>query len=242
MNVNSQNIHKWKIPFRSLVLGPSGSGKGVLLQNLILDVYKDVFARIYLMSPSIHVDHTWAPVKKYIKEHIKPSDKEQYLFDTYEPQELIKIIERQHKVTKYLKDNGKTKLYSILILIDDFADTPEFTRQSKLLHQLYIRGRHDNISVITATQSFKAVASVIRKNITALYCFRLRNQMELDAVIEEVSALASKKVLLEMYDLATKEPYSFLFINFMTKDINKTFMVKFNCYLTLKLKNTIFIF
>mgnify|MGYP006203786527 FL=1 len=56
-----------KLPFRSLVLGPSGSGKGVLLQNLILDVYKDVFARIYLMSPSIHVDRTWGPVKKYIK-------------------------------------------------------------------------------------------------------------------------------------------------------------------------------
>ena len=57
---------------------------------------------------------------------------------------------------------------------------------------------------------------------------------ELEAVIEEVSALANKKVVLQMYDMATEQPYSFLFINFMTKDINKTFMVKFNCYLTLK--------
>ena len=111
---------------------------------------------------------------------------------------------------------------------------PEFTRQSKLLHHLYIRGRHDNISVITATQSFKAVATVIRKNITGLYCFRLRNQMELEAVIEEVSALSNKKTLLDMYDLATKEPYSFLFINFMEKDKNKVFMIKFNYYLTIK--------
>ena len=121
-----------------------------------------------------------------------------------------------------------------MILIDDFADTPEFTRLSKLLHQLYIRGRHDNISVITATQSFKAVASVIRENIIVLYCFRLRNQMELDAVIEEVSALAFKKILLSMYDMATKKPYSFLFTNFMTRDLNKNFMIKFNCYSTLK--------
>ena len=58
--------------------------------------------------------------------------------------------------------------------------------------------------------------------------------MELEAVIEEVSALASKKVLFEMYDLATKEPYSFLFINFMEKDKNKVFMIKFNCYLQIK--------
>ena len=56
-----------QLPFRSLVLGPSGAGEGVLLQRLILDIYKDVFARIYLMSPSIHVDHTWEPVKKIYK-------------------------------------------------------------------------------------------------------------------------------------------------------------------------------
>ena len=90
------------------------------------------------------------------------------------------------------------------------SQTPDSTRQSKLLHQLYIRGRHDNISVITSTQSFKAVTTVIRKHITGLYCFRLRNQMELAAVIDEVSALSDKKTLLSMYELATKEPYSFL--------------------------------
>ena len=58
--------------------------------------------------------------------------------------------------------------------------------------------------------------------------------MELEAVVEEVSALAYKKTLWEMYDLATREPYLFLFINFMEKDRNKVFMVKFNCYLQIK--------
>ena len=31
-----------KLSFPSLVLGPSGAGKGVLLQRLILNIYKDV--------------------------------------------------------------------------------------------------------------------------------------------------------------------------------------------------------
>ena len=31
-----------KIPLRSVILGPSGSGKTILLQNLILNVYKNV--------------------------------------------------------------------------------------------------------------------------------------------------------------------------------------------------------
>ncbi len=30
-----------KLPIRTVILGPSGSGKGILIQNLILDIYKD---------------------------------------------------------------------------------------------------------------------------------------------------------------------------------------------------------
>ena len=52
------------LPVRSIILGPSQSGKGVLLQNMILDIYRDCFERIYIFSPSINVDHTWSPVKK----------------------------------------------------------------------------------------------------------------------------------------------------------------------------------
>ena len=51
------------LPIRSIILGPSGSGKTVLLQNMILDIYKDCFSRIYIFSPSIEVDSSWIPVK-----------------------------------------------------------------------------------------------------------------------------------------------------------------------------------
>ena len=32
-----------KLPIRSIILGPSGSGKGILLQNMILDIYSVYF-------------------------------------------------------------------------------------------------------------------------------------------------------------------------------------------------------
>ena len=60
-----------KIPFRSVILGPSGSGKTILVQNLILNIYKNCFSRIYIFSPSIDVDMTWAPVKHYIEHEMK---------------------------------------------------------------------------------------------------------------------------------------------------------------------------
>ena len=60
-----------RVPFRSCIDGPSGSGKTVLLVSMILDIYRDCFARIYIFSPSINVDHSWEPVKNYIEKDLK---------------------------------------------------------------------------------------------------------------------------------------------------------------------------
>ena len=80
------------LPVRSIILGPSGSGKGILLQNMILDIYKDCFERIYIFSPSINVDHTWQPVKKYISDKImKKDDEPEFYYDTYDPESLEKL-------------------------------------------------------------------------------------------------------------------------------------------------------
>ena len=65
-----------KLPMRSMLVGPSGGGKTVLLTNMILDIYRDCFSRVYIWSPSINVDSTWKPVKDYIRDHIKPNDRE----------------------------------------------------------------------------------------------------------------------------------------------------------------------
>ena len=39
-----------KLPFSQIITGPSGSGKGILLQSMILDIYRDVFERIYIFG------------------------------------------------------------------------------------------------------------------------------------------------------------------------------------------------
>ena len=65
-----------KLPMRSMLVGPSGSGKTVLLTNMIPDMYKGCFSRIYIWSQSIEGDNTWKPVKDYIRDHIKQNDRE----------------------------------------------------------------------------------------------------------------------------------------------------------------------
>ena len=100
----SQYDNVSKLPMRAMICAPSGAGKTVLLQNMILDIYKGCFERIYIFSPSIDIDHTWNPVKKYIKENIKSNDKEEFYFDSYDPEALANIIKTQKKVIEYMKE------------------------------------------------------------------------------------------------------------------------------------------
>jgi len=220
-----------KLPMRSMLVGPSGGGKTVLLTNMILDIYRGCFSRVYIWSPSINVDSTWLPVKDYIRDHIKPNEREKIYFDSYEPSELEQVIKTQQKVIDYQKEQKHKDLYQILIVIDDFADDTNFTRRSQLLHQLYIRGRHYMISTITSTQVYKAISNVVRKNMTHLFIYRLRNYSDLEAIVEELSAVYDKKTLLQIYHEAIDEPYSFLYVNLMQKQRERMFMSRFDHYL-----------
>ena len=83
------------------------------------------------------------------------------------------------------------------------------------------------ISTITSTQKFRAIGNIIRINITELYVFRLRNTHDLDAFLEEVSALADKKTLLDIYNLATSEDYSLLYVKLNSKSKNDMFFVRY---------------
>ena len=101
-----------KLPFRSIILGSSGSGKTILLQNMIIDIYKQIFERIYICSPSIDVDYqTWLPVKKYIKNELKleETDDEQFYFCEYDADALSKIIDTQRKMIEYQKKENYKK-------------------------------------------------------------------------------------------------------------------------------------
>jgi len=224
----SKYEHCPRLPCRMAALGPSGSGKTVTLANLILNVYRGCWDRIYIYSPSVHLDQTWAPVKQHIEEDLGVNPKkEPFCFDEYDPEAMQAQIEQQAKVIEFMKEKGHKKLFQVLFIIDDFADSPEFTRNSKILHQLYIRGRHIMASTITATQVYKAISPVIRKNLTHLLVWRLRNQADLDAWIDELSAVYDKKTLLKLYKTATDIPYNFLYINLVASEKKDMFFSGF---------------
>ena len=143
---------------------------------------------------------------------VNHNDEDPIYVDHYDAEALHEILDTQLKITEYTKKNTFQKLIHILIIIDAFADDPSFTRQSKMLHSLYVRGRHTMISTITSPQKFNAIHPIIRVNTTELYVYRLRTMKDLDSFIDEVSAVLDKETLLNICNIATSEPFSFMYV------------------------------
>ncbi len=100
----SKHEHAPKVPLRMTLLEPSGSGKTVLLSNLILNIYRGCFERILVFSPSIDIDKTWELVKKHQSDDMKANEKgkDKLYCNHYDPADVEHIIDMQHKVIKIM--------------------------------------------------------------------------------------------------------------------------------------------
>ena len=137
-------------------------------------------------------------------------DEEQTMWDTWQPQILEKVIERHKKVNAHLKAKKHKKGYVILVLVDDFADRPDVMHSSKnILTSLFVRGRHLGCACWLLTQKLRVVSLIGRTNFCYILCWRLRNSKELSTIVEELDALVDRKLLHEMYQMATSEKHSF---------------------------------
>ena len=216
-----------QVPCTGIFLGPSKSGKTVALISLILEQYRGVFERIYIFSPSINVDDGWIPVKKYIEEDLGVNvEKDQAYWEDWDEAALRRIIQQQRKITETSKKLEMKKLYQVLIILDDLADMPQLHKPNGALDTLFIRGRRMQISTWVSSQKLRLISAAVRVNQQFLCCWRLRNQHELDAVVEELSALLPKEQLYQLYEQATREPYSFLFVYYL-KPKNEMFYKRF---------------
>ena len=196
------------VPCTGIFLGPSKSGKTVALISLILEQYRGVFERIYIFSPSVNIDDGWIPVKKYIEEDLGVNtEREQTYWDEWDEAALRRIAQQQRKITEASKKLEMKKLYQVLVVIDDFADTPQLHKPHGALDTRFIRGRHMQVSTWVSSQKLRLISAAVRVNMQFLCCWRLRNQHRL-------------------YEQATREPYSFLFVYYL-KPKNEMFHIRF---------------
>ena len=224
------------LPCRLLAAAPSGGGKGVTMQNIILKHFRGCWERIYVFSPTAILDKsTWDPVRKYIQEEMGVDiKKEPAFFTNFDPAVLEAIVKKHSDIVQKQKDRNDHKLFGMLIIVDDFGDDASVLHKGggSVLNRLFLSGRHHAISTIVAVQKLTLVSTPIRVNATGLLAFRVRSQKEYESIESEVTALVDKYTFREIWEEATSEPYSFLFIKLASKTLDETFMKRFEQHFT----------
>ena len=109
------------------------------------------------------------------------------------------------------RKHGRKKAPQVAICLDDVSDNPRFSK-TPLLTKLYSRGRHANITTVCSVHRSRGILNpVVRSQVTGVLFIKQRNYLELQAFLEEHSAmLPSRDDLEHIYRVATAEPLSFL--------------------------------
>ena len=105
----------------------------------------------------------------------------------------------------------------MLCLVADFADAGEKVMHSStnILTSLFVRGRHLGCACWLLTQKLRVVSLIARTNFCFVIVWRLRNSKELISILEELDALHDRRVLMQMYQLATQDKHGFWYINLL---------------------------
>lgn len=132
-------------------------------------------------------------------------------------QDIYPIIEKQKKaieeaIRKYGDEKYKKYVDKICLVIDDQAGLFTAGPNSKLNNIIY-KHRHLNMSIILTTQYLKAMPAAVRGVAKYVLIFRTGSGEELEKLYKAYPAFKTKKKWMELYDIATREPHSFMYIN-----------------------------
>lgn len=201
------------------------------MNDLLLRHYRGCFVRIYLFSPTAFLDKAWEPLKKYVEGEMGvDSDKEKWMFEEFDTKALQEQIDLQMKVAELAKTRGHKNIPQVLWIIDDHADDDRIMHSNhNIVASLAIKSRHYGGNLFIATQRYRALANIIRVNLTALFIWPAPNSRERKAIIEELAGHHSEKDIEEMLQHIARKPYAFLFADLKAKDPDLMFMDSLTC-------------
>ena len=220
------------LPTSYILAAPTASGKTMIILNLLLRYYKDMFARIWMFSPSIKLDPQYEPLRKYL-EKMSDQDKEPLMFEDLDQGILGKILDDQRQICEECRKR-KQPIPQCVCILDDLADRGDILQKRQgaasggsWLVSLATRGRHFGVTWIISSQVLNLVGTIIRKNCRCMCVWRLRNHKEVETLCEELSGVYDKDTLMQLYRTATAEPYSFMFVRLDAKTRETMFYLRF---------------
>lgn len=117
-----------------------------------------------------------------------------------------------------------------LIIFDDLASNAQLMKQGKsLMNSFALLHRHRNTSMIYAVQLYRnAVPKMIRNNLDLWVLGKSKSEENMKSVAEELTSYATTKEVIDKWNKATEEPYSFFCVNLMAKTPELRFTRNFN--------------
>jgi len=219
--------------------------------------------RTILISPTAHANPVFATLDSLAPEDIYLEYSDKLIQDIQEDLEYTKAIaeEYQDRVALYKKllkmrkwDDLTPDELMILstsdfappeppkypippvvnLILDDLAGTSAFRAGRNPLTNLTIKNRHFQANLIFASQHLKNIPKMVRTNTNVYMLFPFANSSIItNDFYEEVSNVLKPEELTELYEYATKEPHSFLMVDF-SKPKDKYFRKNLDTFLTVR--------
>ena len=215
-NITDKNHTNW--PYRTLVIGPSRSGKTNYLLNLI-QKDKNIIDKIYLYAKYLEKPKYQLLIKKGEDAGIK---------NLNDPTAFIEYSNNMDDVYDDINDYNKKRKRNVLIVFDDMISHVMSNKKAQqVLKELFIRCRKLNILLVFITQSYFSVPKDVRLNCNHYVIFKLKNKRDLQNIAINHSSDTDYKDFIKIYRNCTKEPYNFLAID-ITLHIDKRFKNNFS--------------
>ena len=182
--------------FRMLICGNSGSGKTNLLYHMLIKplLYCD---KIYLYAKNLEQEK----YQNLMKEMNEASEEVDYSVMEVSNDAIIPITHLPYE------NNQK------IIIFDDYV----FEKNQREIVDYFIQGSHKNCSVIYLSQSFSKTPRDIRLNCSHYCIYEFPSSRERNMISSELG------VDKEKFKKATKETYSFLYVDKPKKKVKKNF-------------------
>jgi hypothetical protein len=193
----NKELHNLNLPFRMVIVAPSGSGKSNFLVNLIYlfcQGNKGTFETIHIIT--------------------RNKDEPLYNFLSKKCESII-IKEGIESLPPLDKFDKKT---NHLVCFDDL----QLLKNQDPIMNYYIRARKKNCSVIYLAQNYYQVPKVVRCNCSYLVILKLSGARDAKMILSELGLGLDKETLMEIYEYATREKFSPLVVD-MEADKHKRF-------------------
>ena len=185
----NKHLHNFDLPFRMVLVAPSGSGKSNLLVNMIM---------LFCEGSGT-----------FKKINIVTRDKHEPLYEWLESKSSQIVITEGLSSLPKLDAKTYDKDTNSLLVIDDLV----LSKDLSAISEVYIRGRKLGISVVFISQSYFKIPTVIRQNCSYLVLLRLSGVRDARLILSELSLGVTKEELMEIYEHATAEKFSPLIVD-----------------------------